>query len=408
MTPRLDGMAQDLVDSLAQRAGMSFAVVLPDGARLHGGREVPAFTFVLHSDAALLALMTRGHLGLLEAYFDRQIDVEGDLGAAFAAGMASGFDGRLNPIGAMENNLHEWRFSNRSPEQAKANARAHYGLGEAFYRLWLDEPLKMYTCAYWPEGTATLEQAQRNKIDHVCRKLRLAPGERYLDMGCGFGGFMFRALETTGAVGTGLNTTTEQVVWLREEIARRGLAGRLSVREADFRDVGEPYDKLVSIGVLEHAGRDQLGEVIKAHADALKPGGLGLLHFIGHLGRHDTELFIRKHVFPGGWIPSLADTLVEMERCGLEVIDVENLRRHYAPTLDAWAERFERHWPEIHALDPQRFDERFRRIWRSYLVGCAEMFRSPAGYTHLFQIVFSKGNVTRSNYPMGREHLYAC
>jgi cyclopropane-fatty-acyl-phospholipid synthase len=163
---------------------------------------------------------------------------------------------------------------------------------------------------------------------------------------------------------------------------------------------------VVSIGVLEHAGRGQLGEVIKAHADFLRPGGLGMLHFIGHVGRYETDLFIRKHVFPGGWIPSLSDVIVEMERCGLEVVDIENLRRHYAPTLDEWAQRFERNWPAIQALDRRRFDERFRRVWRSYLVGCAEMFRSPAGYTHLFQIVFSKGNVTRNSYPMGRGHLY--
>jgi cyclopropane-fatty-acyl-phospholipid synthase len=161
-----------------------------------------------------------------------------------------------------------------------------------------------------------------------------------------------------------------------------------------------------SLGVLEPPGRDQLVEVIKAHADSLKPGGLGMLHFIGHVGQCDTELFIRKHVFPGGWIPSLADTVTAMERCGLEVVDIENLRRHYAPTLDAWAARFEASWDRIRALDPQRFDERFRRIWRAYLVGCAEMFRSPAGFTHLFQIVFSKGNITRTSYPMSRAHLY--
>ena len=407
MPTSLNGFVQRFVDSLAERADVAFAVVLPDGTR-HCARALePAFTVRFRSEAALVALMTRGHMGLLESYFDQQVEVDGDLGAAFAAGLGSGFDGRFNPIGDVENNLHEWRFSNRSVAQAKANARAHYGLGEAFYRLWLDEPLKMYTCGYWPDGTATLEQAQRNKIDHVCRKLGLAAGERFVDIGCGFGGFMFRALETTGALGAGLNTTTEQVDWLREEIARRGLADRLTVREADFRSVDAQYDKVVSIGVLEHAGRDQLAEVIQAHADFLRPGGLGLLHFIGHVGRHDTELFIRKHVFPGGWIPSLADALAAMERCGLEVVDVENLRRHYAPTLDAWAERFERRWPEIQALDPQRFTERFRRIWRSYLVGCAEMFRSPAGYTHLFQIVFSKGNLTRGNYPMSRAHLYA-
>jgi cyclopropane-fatty-acyl-phospholipid synthase len=398
---------QSLIDALAVRAPVAFALVLPDGSVCRSGSGAAAFSLVFRSDAALLATMTRGHIGLLESYFDQQVDVDGDLGAAFATGLMADIDPGYNPIDRLENGLHEWRRGNRSAAQAKANARAHYGLGADFYKLWLDDPLLMYTCAYWSEGTATLEQAQANKIDHVCRKIRLAAGERFIDIGCGFGGFMLRAHQTLGATGTGLNTTTEQVDWLRDQIAQRGLAGSLSVREADFREVDTRYDKLVSIGVLEHAGRDQLPEVIKAHADFLEPGGLGVLHFIGHVGQFDTELFIRKHVFPGGWIPGLAETLVEMERCGLEVIDIENLRRHYALTLDVWAERFERRWNEIQALDPRRFDERFRRIWRSYLVGCAEMFRSPAGYTHLFQIVFSKGNVTRDNYPMSRAHLYA-
>lgn len=397
---------QNIVDTLAERGGVPFAVEVPDGTRYQGGPDSPQFTLVFRSDAALLSVFARGHMGLLEAYFDQQLDVQGDFGAALAAGMISGLDLSYRPWNRIENKLHEQQYSNRSLAQAKANARAHYGLGVDFYRLWLDDPLLMYTCGYWPEGTPTLEQAQAQKIDHVCRKLRLAPGERYVDIGCGFGGFMFRAWETCGALGTGLNTTTEQVDWLRGEIARRGLDGQLQVREADFRTVDGPYDKVVSIGVLEHAGRDQLRDVIQAHADFLKPGGLGLLHFIGHVSRRETELFIRKHVFPGGWIPALADVIVEMERCGLEVVDIENLRRHYAPTLDAWAERFERRWPEIQALDPARFDERFRRVWQTYLVGCAEMFRSPTGYTHLYQIVFSKGNVTRDSYPMGRAHLY--
>ncbi|MFZ3117697.1 MAG: cyclopropane-fatty-acyl-phospholipid synthase family protein [Variovorax sp.] len=385
---------------------MPFSVALPDGSCYRSGDGEPAFHLVLRSDAALLSCVARGHMGLLDAYFDQEVEIEGSLAAALGAGMAGGLDQHLNAVSHVENQLHELRFSNHSREHAKANARAHYGLGTEFYRLWLDAPLMMYTCGYWPEGTQTLEDAQRQKIDHVCRKLQLASGDRFVDIGCGFGGFMFRAFETTGATGAGINTTTEQVLWLHDEIAQRGLSAHLTVREADFRDVDGPYDKVVSIGVLEHAGRDQLAEVVQAHADFLKPGGLGVLHFIGHIGRYETELFIRKHVFPGGWIPSLAEVIVEMERCGLEVVDVENLRRHYAPTLDAWAERFDRQWPAIQALDPKRFDERFRRIWRVYLIGCAEMFRSPAGYTHLFQIVFSKGNITRKGYPMSRAHLY--
>jgi cyclopropane-fatty-acyl-phospholipid synthase len=397
---------QGLVEGLGARSSTPFAVVLPDGTRLAAGVGEPAFTVLFRTDAALFSTLTRGHVGLLEGYFAQHVDLEGSLGSAFAAAMSAGFDLRASPLNAIENRVLEWRRSNATPAQAKANARAHYGLGVDFYRLWLDEPLLMYTCGYWPEGTRTLEEAQARKIDHVCRKVRLAAGDRFVDIGCGFGGFMLRAHETTGATGVGVNITPEQVEWLRAEIERRGLGHALAVREADFREVDAAYDKVVSIGVLEHAGRDQLAEVIRAHAAFLKPGGLGMLHFIGHVGRYETELFIRKHVFPGGWIPSLAEALVEMERCGLEILDVENLRRHYAPTLDAWAERFEQRWERIQALDPARFDERFRRVWRSYLVGCAEMFRSPAGYTHLFQVVFSKGNVTASGYPMSRRHLH--
>ncbi|HEX5612646.1 MAG TPA: cyclopropane-fatty-acyl-phospholipid synthase family protein, partial [Burkholderiales bacterium] len=259
---------------------------------------------------------------------------------------------------------------------------------------------------YWKEGTRTLEEAQVNKLEHVCRKVRLAPGDSVVDIGSGFGGFMFYAAERYGVSVTGVNNTTEQVRFVDEEIRRRGLSGKLNVVEADFRDVSGPYDKVVSIGVLEHAGRDQLEEVVKAHAEFLKPGGLGMLHFIGHVGRRDTEFFIREHVFPGGWIPSLADVIVAMEDHGLEVVDIENLRRHYALTLDEWAARFDRNWERIHALDRSKFDERFRRIWRAYLIGCAEMFRSQAERTHLFQIVFSKGNISRENYPMSRAFLY--
>lgn len=397
---------QAVINSLGAGAGVAFAVELPGGRQYRSGSGEPAFTLLFRTDRALMATFARGHLGLLEGYFDQEVDLEGDLGTAMAAAMRSGFDLRFDPFNSVENNLMEWRAANRDAAQAKANARLHYGLGEPFYRLWLDEPLKMYTCGYWCDAAASLEQAQRDKIDHVARKIRLGRGERFVDIGCGFGGFMFRAWETTGALGTGINTTTEQVQWLDAEIGRRGLREQLRVREADFRQIDAQYDKVVSIGVLEHAGRDQLAEVIKAHADFLKPGGLGLLHFIGHVGRRETELFIRKHVFPGGWIPSLADAIVEMERFGLEVLDVENLRRHYAPTLDAWAQRFAANWPVIQALDPARFDERFRRIWMCYLVGCAEMFRSETGQTHLFQVLFSKGNISRTSYPMTRAHVY--
>jgi len=393
------------IGKMGASAPFAFEVTFADGSTYRNRDEPLRFAIRFRTRAAEWAIAAYGHIGLLEGYVDGDIDFEGDLHAAFQAGLNGGFT-QPSTVVSQRNRWHEFRRSNATREQAKENAQAHYGLGTEFYRYWLDDPYLMYTCAYWKEGTTTLEQAQVNKMEHVCRKIRLQPGESVVDIGCGFGGFMFYAAERHGLSLTGINTTPEQVRFVDEEIRRRAMGDRLRVVEADFRDVSGPYDKVVSIGVLEHAGRDQLEEVVKAHAEFLKPGGLGMLHFIGHVGRRDTEFFIREHVFPGGWIPSLADAIVAMEASGLEVLDIENLRRHYALTLDEWAARFDRNWERIQALDPRKFSERFRRIWRAYLVGCAEMFRSPVERTHLFQVVFSKGNVTAESYPMSRAFLY--
>jgi cyclopropane-fatty-acyl-phospholipid synthase len=403
----MSGLLKRVCEGLGARTRLCFRVTFADGSSWQNGGGEPAVHFQFRTSAAQLKVLAYGHVGLLEAYFDQTLDIDGDFALAFRVGFESSFERRPGTLVRMRNQWHELTHSNRTIEQARANARFHYGLGTDFYRLWLDAPLLMYTCAYWKEGTRTVEEAQRSKVEHVCRKVRLRPGEKVVDIGCGFGGFMFHAHEHHGVQVCGVNNTTEQVDWLREEIGRHGLQHKLEVRDADFREVHDQFDKVVSIGVLEHAGRDQLHAVVKAHADFLKPGGLGMLHFIGHVGVRDTEFYIRRHVFPGGWIPSLAQTIDAMERCGLEILDVENLRRHYALTLDAWAERFERNWDRIHALDPRRFDERFRRVWRTYLFSCAEMFRSPHARTHLFQVLFSKGNVRSAGYPMSRSFLYA-
>ncbi len=340
----LTRLVRDRMSALGSSVETCFRLVFADGSQYQSREGVPAFTVTIRRSRAQWRILLFGHIGFLESYFDGDIDVDGDLGAAFRVALEGGFDGDPNALVGLRNRWHELRFSNRSIAQARANARFHYAIGTEFYRYWLDIPLMMYTCGYWKEGTTSVDEAEVNKVDHVCRKIRLSRGESVIDIGCGFGGFMFHAHEHYGAIPHGLNTTPEQVTAVQQEIRRRGLEGRMDVRLADFREVDRQYDKVVSIGVLEHAGRDQLAEVVKAHADFLKPGGLGMLHFIGHVGVRDTEFYIRKHVFPGGWIPSLAQTIAEMERCGLEVVDIENLRRHYAPTLDAWAERFDRNW----------------------------------------------------------------
>jgi cyclopropane-fatty-acyl-phospholipid synthase len=401
----LSGARRSALAGRSTRTDIPFRVVFADGTEYRNREAAPEFTLRLRHPRVERRVAAYGHVGLLEAYFDGDVDVEGDFALSFRAAFDGGLDQHTSPLVALRNRWHEARYSNRSIAQAKANARFHYGLGQAFYRPWLDRVGMLYTCAYWSEGTTTLEQAQTNKMDHVCRKVRLAAGETFVDVGCGWGGLLLHAWERYGALGTGINTTTEQVGELRAELAQRGLEDRIKVIECDFREMPGQYDKLLSIGTLEHAGRDQVHEVIRAHADALKPGGLGVIHFIGHVGMRDTEFYIRKHIFPGGWIPSLAEAITAMEACGLEVLDVENLRRHYALTLDCWAQRFDENWDAISALDPVRFNERFRRAWRTYLWSCAEMFRSPNGRTYLFQVTVSKGNLSTSQ-PMSRAYLY--
>ncbi len=394
------------LDDIGQATSVCFRVIFKDGSHYQNHSDgQPDIIIHINDNRAIARIMTYGHIGLLESYFDNSLDVDGDLNLAFRAGMETDFSSHPPLAVRLRNRWHEFRHNNGTIERARENADFHYALGTEFYRYWLDDPYMMYTCAYWKEGTQTLEQAQQNKMEHVCRKVRLQPGETFVDIGCGWGGFMRYAWEHYGAVGTGINITGEQVRNGNAMFEQLGLADKLQIHDADFREVHGEYDKSISIGVLEHAGRDQLENVIRAHARTMKPGGLGMIHFIGHVGHYETEFFIRDHIFPGGWIPSLSQAIDAMERCGLEVLDIENLRRHYALTLDAWAERFDRHWDDIVALDPQRFDETFRRKWRTYLYSCAEMFRSRNGYTHLFQVLVSKGNVGY-DYPMSRAHIY--
>jgi cyclopropane-fatty-acyl-phospholipid synthase len=221
-----------LLRRTGERTRIPFAVCFAGGGEYRNRDEPPAFTLVFNDAAPCTRIAAFGHIGMLESYFDGQLDFEGSLAKAMAAGMESGLASNKLLVG-VRNRWHELRFSNRSWTQAKKNAEAHYALGTEFHRLWLDDPLMMYTCAYWKEGTKTLEAAQRNKIEHVARKLRLAPGEEVVDIGSGFGGFMFHAHEKFGVKVTGVNTTTSQVDMVRAEIARR--RNTLAVVERVFR-----------------------------------------------------------------------------------------------------------------------------------------------------------------------------
>ncbi len=294
------------MEEIGAKTQVCFRVVFADGSSWQNRERAPDVTILIRNGRAAWRVLLFGHVGFLEGYFDGDIDIEGSIAHAFRAGMDAGFDGEPTFLVKVRNWWHEFRYSNASISQAKANARFHYGPGQDFYREWLDEVGMAYTCSWFADGSKTLEEAQLAKMDHVCRKVLLKEGDTFADIGSGWGNLLFYAWDKYRARGTGINTTTEQVQETRAEIKRRGLEGKVEVLERDFRQVPRQFDKLLSIGTLEHAGRDQLPEVIRAHAEYLKPGGLGVLHFIGHVGMRDTEFWIRKYIFPGGWIPSLA------------------------------------------------------------------------------------------------------
>jgi cyclopropane-fatty-acyl-phospholipid synthase len=372
--------------------------------------NIPAFTIIFRRAVAERAVLIFNEVGFAEHYFRQNIDIEGDITQIAIVdgefGKSIGSNNLIrNPINVIRNWWHELMHSNRSIGQAKKNAIVHYGRDTGMFRQYLDSTMT-YTCAYWKNGTTTLEQAQKDKLEHVCRKLRLKPGETLVDIGSGWGSMLFHAYEHYGVLGTNVSPTPDQNKAMAAEIKRRGLEGKIHIQEADFRETKGIFDKYVSMGVYEHAGYYQLEDWIKATANCLKDGGIGVLHFIGTVDYKFayTGFFIRHYIFPGGHHPGLAKTLELMNKYGLEILDVENLRRHYAPTLRAWAVNFDNNWQKIHALDPQKHNEYFRRMWRFFLYGCAGTFIDEHSPTGLFQILFSKGKT--KTYPMTRDFLY--
>src|SRR3954462_2936533 len=289
---------ENTLRQLGERAGIPFAVRFAGGGGvLNAANGNPAFTLVFRNTGAYWRIALFGHVGLLESYFDGDIDLEGSLPKALAAGMRGGIDEPTTLVRWL-NRWHEFFYTNSNRGQARRNAEFHSSLTPEFYKLWLDDPYMFYTCAYWTDQTRTLEGAQKNKADHVARKVLLQPGDDVVDVGSGFGGFLMHAAQQYGVTITSINTTGSQAEHARRQIERFGIRNAHQMH-ADFRNkdgnLSREFDKVVSIGCLEHAGRHQLGEVIRSPARLVKKGVVALLHFIGPVGRHDTDFFIRKY-----------------------------------------------------------------------------------------------------------------
>jgi cyclopropane-fatty-acyl-phospholipid synthase len=268
---------------------------------------------------------------------------------------------------------------------SQANVHHHYDLGNDFYRLWLDREM-VYTCAYFPTGDCTLEDAQTAKMDLVCRKLRLRPDEHVVEAGCGWGSLALFMAKHYGVLVRAYNISAEQIAYARSRAKAEGFAGRVEFIEDDYRNMSGQYDAFVSVGMLEHVGLADypaLGAVIDR---SLGGHGRGLLHFIGRNRALPLNSWIRRRIFPGAYAPTLREVSERiLEPHDLSVLDVENLRLHYAKTLEHWLHRFE----DASRRVTDMFDDSFVRAWRLYLAGSKAAFTT--GWMQLFQIVFARG-----------------
>jgi cyclopropane-fatty-acyl-phospholipid synthase len=280
---------------------------------------------------------------------------------------------------------------------SRHNIQRHYDLNTDFYQLWLD-PQLVYTCAYYPSPGATLEQAQVAKLDYVCRKVQLQPGERVVDAGCGWGALALHMAKNYGVTVRAFNISREQILVARRRAKELGLSHRVEFIEDDYRNIAGECDAFVSVGMLEHVGRKHYRELGSIIHRSLAKTGRGLLHFIGHNHPLPFSTWTRKHIFPGAYAPTLGEVMQVFEPWNLSVLDVENLRPHYAKTLEHWLARFEKCEQQISDM----FSPEFMRAWRLYLAESAAGFR--VGTLQLFQIVFAR--TACQQIPWTRAHLY--
>lgn len=375
-----------------------FSIRLWDGTERRYGEGDPRFTLVIDSPATLADMVARVSLGVGEAYMSGALDVEGDLQSFVRLGFHPAVQNLQIRPRDRARILAMYVRNKNSMRRARQNIRHHYDLGNDFYRLWLDESMT-YSCAYWDDGCDDIEAAQRAKYEHICRKLHLEEGERLVDVGCGWGGMLLYAAQEYGVEGVGYTLSTEQYQLANERLQAEGLHPRVRVELLDYRDAQGEFDKFVSIGMFEHVGKEYYGEFFSKVDELLVPGAVGVLHTIGTQREDDVDPWMGKYIFPGGYLPTLSQIGAGMNRTDLVLTDVENLRLHYARTLDAWADRFEQHVEEVR----ERFDESFVRMWRFYLHASSAGFKY--GGSRVYQVTFTKG--LRSDLPLTRAHLYS-
>ena len=378
-------------------------VQMPSGEKQSfGDRQADAVSISINDSATVRNLCLNPELSIGEAYMDGTLTIENDDLHGFLKVVLSNIARNeelpiLRILGRCRNLLRNFQQFNTF-RKARSNVEHHYDLSDRLYELFLDED-RQYSCAYFEDEGDSLEYAQIQKKRHIAKKLLLAPGQKVLDIGSGWGGMGITLAKEFGVDVTGVTLSTQQHRKANERAAAAGQAHRAKFLLQDYRAVEGKFDRIVSVGMFEHVGAPHYLEFFKKIKDILTDDGIALLHTIGRSGPPgSTNPWITKYIFPGGYVPAMSETMAAIEKAGLTVADVEVLRLHYAETLKNWHSRFMSNIDEIR----KEYDERFCRMWRFYLLCCEMTFRYNDQVVFQFQIAKSKDAV-----PLTRNYLYS-
>lgn len=389
------------VDGVRHQTVLPLRLQLWNGRQFDFGHPAPQVTIRVPHVSALSYLLKPSLANLGKAYVEGKLEVEGRVTEIIrvANGLASS---TLKPKGKFGRISRAFRHTRQADAQA---IQYHYDVSNEFYRVWLDENM-VYSCAYFENGDEDLATAQLKKIDHILTKIQVRPGDTLLDIGCGWGALVIRAAQKYGARCVGITLSKNQFDLARDKVAQAGLSDRIEIRLQDYRDVTGTFDRITSVGMFEHVGLKNLPLYFSKIRALLADGGLAMNHGITSTDSDNGETaygggeFIGKYVFPHGELPHIGYVLKTMQDGGLEALDVENLRRHYAKTCGIWADNFEANSERIRDL----VDDRRYRIWRVYLSGCSYAFAQD--WVSLNQIVCGKAGRDASALPWSRRYMY--